>query len=105
MMTDHDREIVAKFTMSFLHGCKGILVSHGMLVVATYRGNGIAKKLQSVKERVARDLRVSVLLATVKEDNVAEKSVIKDWTHLETFSNVRTGNSVGIFMKKISDAN
>ena len=97
----HECKPVANFTLSFLYGCKGILVSHGMLVSPDYRGKGIAKKLRPIKDRVAQDLRVSVLLATVKEDNAAEKSVIKDWKQLETFSNIRTGNMVGIHVKKV----
>jgi len=100
----HDCNLVANFTLSFLYGCKGILVSHGMLVSPSYRGKGIAKKLQPIKDRVAKDLHVSVLLATVKDDNVAEKNVIKDWQHLDTFTNIRTGNKVGIHIKKIVPA-
>ncbi len=94
--------LIARFTLSFLYGCKGILVSHNMEVSSDYRGKGIAKKLQSIKDRVAKDLMVSVLIATVKDDNVAEKKVIKDWQHLETFMNSRTGNKIGIHIKKIS---
>lgn len=97
----NDCNLVAHFTMSFLYGCKGILISHGMLVSPQYRGRGIAKKLQPVKDKVARDLKVSVLLATVKEDNIAEKKVIKDWEPLTTFNNIRTGNDIGIHIKRI----
>lgn len=93
--------LVANFTLSFLYGCKGVLISHAMLVSPQYQGNGIAKKLQPIKERVAKDLRVSLLLATVKDDNIAEKKVIKEWQHLETFSNIRTGNDIDLYVKKI----
>lgn len=100
-----DCNLVAHFTMSFLYGCKGILVSHNMMVSPCYRGQGIAKKLQPIKDKVAKDLQVSVLLATVKDDNAAEKSVIKDWQHLDSFANIRTGNKVGIHIKKIQSGN
>lgn len=93
---------IANFTLSFLYGCKGILVSHDMLVSPQYRGQGIAKKLQPIKERVAKDLQVSVLLATVREDNLAEKAVIKDWQHLEVFNNVKTNSDIGLHIKKIT---
>lgn len=97
----HDSALVARFTLSFLYGCRGILVSHGMIVSPDFRGKGIAKKLKPIKDKVAKDLQVSVLLATVREDNAAEKNVISDWQHLETFTNVRTGNRVEIRLKKI----
>jgi GNAT superfamily N-acetyltransferase len=93
--------LVANFTLSFLYGCKGVLVSHNMLVTPEYQGKGIAKKLQPIKAKVAQDLQVSLLLATVKDDNAAEKAVIKDWQHLETFTNVRTKSKIGIHIKKI----
>lgn len=97
----NDSEHVANFTLSFLQGCRGILVSHAMLVAPSYQGKGIAKKLQPIKDRVAKDLRVSLLLATVKDDNIAEKKVIKDWQHLDTFHNIKTGSNVELHVKKI----
>ena len=94
-------QLIATFTLSFLYGCKGILVSHSMQVSPEYRGQGIAKKLQPIKQKIATDLRVSVLIATVRDDNSAEKNVIKDWDQLESFDNVRTGNKIDIFMKRV----
>lgn len=96
--------LVANFTLSFLQGCKGVLVSHNMLVTPAYQGKGIAKRLQPIKTKIAQDLQVSVLLATVKDDNAAEKAVIKDWQHLEDFNNLRTNNVVGLHIKKIDPA-
>jgi GNAT superfamily N-acetyltransferase len=96
-----NKKTVARFALSFLDGCKGILVSHSMLVSPEFRGKGIAKKLQSIKEKIAKDLQVSVLLATVTQDNLAEKKVIKDWKCVDKFNNKRTGNNVEVFTKKI----
>jgi len=96
-----NEKVVAKFALSFLYGCKGILVSHSMLVSPEYRSRGIASKLQNVKERIAKDLQVSMLLATVTEDNAAQKKVIKDWKCIEKFNNKKTGNNVEVFMKRL----
>src|SRR5271167_4739676 len=52
-------ELVAQFTLSFLQGCSGVLVSHNMAVSPDYQGKGIATKLQPIKTRVAQDLQVS----------------------------------------------
>lgn len=99
----HNEDLVARFTLSFLYGCKGILVSHGMLVSSQYRGQGIGKQLQPIKERVARDLRVSMLLSTVRVNNAPQRAVLEGchWQQLDTFTNVRTGNVVGVHVKKI----
>ena len=99
----HGTALIANFTLSFLYGCKGILASHGVMVSPEYRGKGLARKLKPIKDRVAKDLQVSVLLATVREDNAAELKVIDDWQHLDTFTNIKTGNKVGIHIKKIQE--
>jgi hypothetical protein len=92
---------VASFRLSFLPGCKGIIVSHAMLVNPEYRGLGIAKKLQVIKENIIKDLQASAIIATVREDNEVEKKVIKDWNKLDSFLNKKTSNQVGIYLKLV----
>ena len=96
-----DRGRIVTFSMSFMYGCKGILISHGMEVSAVWRGQGIAKRLQSLKERIAKDLKASVLMATVRDDNEAEKSVIKNWKLVDVFTNFRTGNVINIYTRQV----
>jgi hypothetical protein len=90
---------IVSFSMSFLYGCRGVLISHGMEVTPIWRGKGIATRIQPLKERIAKDLRASLLLATVRADNDAEKAVIKYWHLVDTFTNERTGNKIEIYTK------
>lgn len=94
-------KMVVTFSMSFLYGNRGILVSHAMEVDPAYRGKGIATALQPVKERIAKDLKVSLLMATVRAENAPEKAVIKDWHLVDTFTNIRTGAEIDVYTKHI----
>jgi hypothetical protein len=97
--------VIVSFSLSFLQGCSGVLVSHNMNVQPRFQGRGIAKTLQPIKKRIAQDLKVSLLIATVKDDNVAEKKVLnKDWQHVADFDNVKTGNKIGVHIRKIEPA-
>jgi hypothetical protein len=88
---------VAKFALSFLYGCKGVLVSHTVFVEEPYRGLGIAKTMRAIEHMIAKDLKATVLLCTVRDDNKPYENVIKDWTKVGSFDNERTGNRVNIF--------
>ncbi len=92
---------VGHFALSFLYGCRGVLVSHTMLIEPEYRGKGLAKKLQPIKKRIAKDLGVAVMLCTVVDENKAQETVIKDWQKVGSFDNMRTGNKVNLFTTKV----
>ena len=92
---------IAHFTLSFMYGCKAILISHNMRVNPMNRGTGIAKALQPIKERIARDLRVAILMATVRSDNLPEKAVIASWTKIAEFDNPQTSNHVEVYKKDL----
>ncbi len=97
-----DKKNVGHFALSFLQGCKGILVSHTMLVEPAYRGKGIAKELQKSKQRIAKDLKVAMILATVVATNDVQEKVIKDWGKVGSFKNERTGNKVNVFLVDVN---
>lgn len=92
---------VFQFSLSFMFGCRGVLISHSMQVYPPHGGKGIATRLQKVKERIAQDLKVSLLMATVRDDNAAEKHVISEWKLVDVFSNFRTGNVINVYTKEI----
>lgn len=94
-------EPVGKSALSFLYGCKGVLVSHTMLVEEAYRNRGIAKKIREVEMRVARDLKATVILCTVRDDNTAYEQVIKKWDRVGSFVNKRTEAKVNIWTRKV----
>lgn len=94
----------ARFSLSFLPGCKGILVSHAMFVEPAYRGQGIGHKLQEIKARIARDLGASVLLCTAADLNEAERHLLSKslWGQILSFFNRRTGHQIGIYVRRLN---
>jgi GNAT superfamily N-acetyltransferase len=98
---DAKGNLIARFRLTFLPSCRGILVSHNVLVSPEYRRRGIAKSLLAVKLKVAQDLGVPTLLSTVRDDNVAELAVIREWERVYLFRNPRTSNTVGVHIGKV----
>lgn len=101
--TGNDR-LIAKFQLSFLPGCKGIIVSHALEVSEDYRQRGIANALMAVKILMASELGAAKLIATVVKDNSVQRKLMNrhGWELLEQFKNKRTGNTVLVFDRDIS---
>ncbi len=96
-----NKEEVARFALSFLHGCKGVLISHSILVNEGFRGLGIGTKIQEINHLVAKDLKASTLLSTVIDNNKPQERAMKGWTKLDSFDNIRTGNTINVFTVKV----
>lgn len=60
------------FSMSLMPGNKRIVISHGVKVDEDFRGQGIGKRLLALREEVAREAGINLLLATVRDDNAVE---------------------------------
>src|SRR5437660_1023278 len=93
----------AHFKLSFLYGCKAILISHDTYITASRRGIGLAGILQLIKERIAKDLAVKLLIATAVETNEPQQRVLKrwNWDAITKFTNPRTQHVVGFFIKHL----
>lgn len=92
------------FCLSLVPGCQVLLVSHNMIVEPEFRGRGIATKLQIVKERIAKELRATALLATVRSDNTPQQKImgkIDAWEKIKTMENPNTKDKFEIWAKDI----
>lgn len=89
---------IARFSFSYLPSCSGIIVSHGLMVHPDFRGMGIAQTLQTLKKEIARDLKASMMLATVNATNAPQKSILDKfgWQTIKSFFNRKTGNNIEI---------
>jgi len=63
---------VAKFSMSFMPGNRRTIITHGVLVEPQFRNRGEGRKLLQLRENLAKEAGVNLLLATVKNDNIVE---------------------------------
>ena len=102
-LEDWHHKMIAKFSLSFLPGCKGVLVLHRMEVSIPYQRRGVANALASVKERIARDLNVSMLMCTVLQTNTTQQHILQNhnWHWVSGISNKRTGNKVYLYTKTL----
>lgn len=60
------------FTLSFMPGNRRVLISSDSYVIERERGQGLGRKLLKMREEIAREAGVNLLLATVREDNAIE---------------------------------
>lgn len=68
---------VAKFSMSFMPGNRRTIISHGVLVEPEFRNKGEGRKLLKLREELAKEAGVNLLLATVKNYNKVEVHLLK----------------------------
>ena len=94
---------ICGFSLKELSGCCGILVSYHMTVSSNYRGKGIAKFLQEVKERIAKENGYSTLLCTTRASNETENHILEKngWKQISLFRNKRTNHDLFIWTKEL----
>jgi ribosomal protein S18 acetylase RimI-like enzyme len=69
-------------------------------------GKGHAKALLCEAERAARASNARLLQCTIREDNVASRSLFEGFgfVHTSSFHNQFSGNNVGVFQKVLASA-
>lgn len=60
------------FRLTFMPGNRRVLISSQVQVDLALRGKGLGRKYLAIREEVAREAGVNLLLATVREDNTIE---------------------------------
>ena len=83
---------VAKFSMSFMPGNRRTIISHGVLVESEFRNKGEGRKLLQLREDLAKEAGVNLLLATVKNYNKIEIHLLKTsgWKRLTNRKDTKT---------------
>lgn len=77
-----------------------------LTVAETETKKGHAKSLLCEAERVARSNGARLLQCTIREDNIASRSLFEGFgfSHVATFSNPNSGNNVRVLQKVLSSA-
>lgn len=65
-----------RFGLTLMPGNRRILISHDSYVNYLDRGKGIGKKMLNLREEIAKEVGVNLLLATVRDDNAAENHIL-----------------------------
>lgn len=109
---DHSENYVCRFSEeNEVVGCVEIKpvqwyqteVCH-LTVTETETKKGHAKALLREAERIARASGARILQCTIREDNIASRSLFEGFgfSHVSTFNNPSSGNNVCIFQKVLS---
>lgn len=96
---------VCSFTLTEQLNCCGILVSTNTHVRKDKQGQGLGTELQNVKMELAKAFGYSVLMATVNmTGNPGQVHLLEKcgWKLVDSFTNGRTKNKVGIYTKQLS---
>ena len=87
------------FSLSFMPGNRRVLISHKVFIHPASRNRGLGKKLLAMREELAREAGINLLLATVKNDNEVEIHLLKKakWERMVN----RLGTKTSLWGKKL----
>lgn len=86
-----------------LPGCCGIVISYHTALEPQHRGNFYSDYFRQLKEKIAKEMGYSLMIATTQMENIpAVGNFFKSkYKFVETFTNSRTGNLIGLGVKKL----
>ena len=91
------------FVLAPMPGCCGVVVSTDSYINPKWRGGALSKPMHNIKEKAAKALGYTTMIATVQARNYPEVVGASNsgWRFLHTFRNKRTSNDIGIMVKDI----
>jgi len=66
-----------KFSVGLMPGNRRILISFGSFIEPEHRGMGLGKRLLRLRQDVAREAGINLMLATVRDDNRIERHLLR----------------------------
>lgn len=98
-----DNEEVTRFRLGQFPGCSHILVSSGVVVNHPYRGKGINKLTNKLRQQIAKNASYKVLMCTVNADNEAELKTLRSnrWKRIHTLVSNNIGDRVFVLIKEL----
>lgn len=65
------------FSVGLMPGNRRILVSFGSFVQPEFRNKGLGRKMLRLRQEVAREAGINLMLATVRDDNKIERHLLR----------------------------
>ena len=96
---------VGVYHLAPMPGCPAVGILHGSVIYPQFRNKGYGKESHVEKYMEAQRLGFEVLFCTTKADNTPEIRILEHWKwkRLRTFDNPKTGNTVVLWMKHLTD--
>lgn len=95
--------IWARYSLTPLPGCHGVLVSHDSHLTEDKRGYGLGDFFHKERLSIAETALRSCMLCTVESNNEVEKHILQknNWAKVHEFLNKDTNNTVEIWVKNL----
>lgn len=102
-LTNHSKIEIGYFYFSPMPGNCGMVVCHNMSLTEMSRHTGLSQTVRDLKEKIARQLGYSVMIATTDTGNVpAAGNMLKSkYKVVHTFTNKRTNNHIWVGVKNV----
>lgn len=102
---DSENESITTFKLSQMEACNGICVSSKVQIFEKYRGKGLGKCFCALRSDLAVHFGYSLLHCTVVDANKPQRKIMaaNGWRAIQYFKNEKTGNTVIIYTKKITN--
>jgi hypothetical protein len=65
------------FSLTFMAGNRRVLISHDVRINSASRGKGLGRKMLQMRQEIAREAGVNLILATVKNENSIENHLLE----------------------------
>lgn len=93
---------IGTFTLAPMIGCCGIIISTALYLNKEYRSTPISKEFMQLKEWTPLYLGYSAVIATIREDNIAEikSSTKRNYKTIARWRNDRTGANLALIFKQ-----
>jgi GNAT superfamily N-acetyltransferase len=96
---------IGEFELSPMPGCPRVGISHGLIIFPEFRGKGLSKRTQGIREELAKQQGYVVLLSTTAVGNTPQEHR-QEWNGaktIATFFNSKTQNDVKLYMRHLYD--
>lgn len=71
-------EHVSKFSVSFLPGCRSVMVFHGVVITPKFRNLGYGKILHKFRLALAKAMKCTTVVCTVVVGNSPERRILEE---------------------------
>jgi len=76
-----------RFSLTLMPGNRRTLISHDLFLEPSARGKGLGRKLLGLREEAARQAGITLLLATVRNDNSVEVHLLNTTSGWQRLTN------------------
>lgn len=98
-------EVIGEYEFTSMPGCSRIGISHGLKIYPEFRGKGLSKQTQDIRDNKAKELGYIIILSTTAVGNAAQEHR-QEWNcskKVQWLFNDKTGHDVILYARHLYD--